>query len=163
LDYEFSDIEKYKTTVSSDDLIQTQFSKANPITRSFLLLSAQSSPLDLTNGRIVDLGTSLSSFNRKQYHHVFPNSFLSKKGEKKEKRFTVVNFCFLPADSNKKISSKSPSDYFENVIPSANRTDILNSNLLPVDADIYSKDDFDAFLEKRSSLLLLAISNLAEG
>src|SRR5690606_21644521 len=67
LDYEFSDIEKYKTTVSSDDLIQTQFSKANPITRSFLLLSAQSSPLDLTNGRIVDLGTSLSSFNRKQY------------------------------------------------------------------------------------------------
>lgn len=163
LDYDFSDIDRYKTSVSSDDLIQTQFSKANPITRSFLLLSAQSSPLDLTNGKIVDLGVSLSSFNRKQYHHVFPNSFLNKKGEKKEKRFTVVNFCFLPADSNKKISSKSPSDYFANIVPSANRTDILTSNLLPTDSDIYSKDDFDAFLEKRSSLLLSVISNLADG
>lgn len=163
LDYDFIDIERYKTTVSSDDLIQTQFSKANPITRSFLLLSAQNSPLDLTNGKLIDLGTSLSSFNRKQYHHVFPNSYLNKKGEKKERRFTVVNFCFLPADSNKKISSKSPSEYFSNIIPIKDREKILESNLLPADYDIYNNDNYDSFLEKRSSLLLSAISNIAEG
>lgn len=163
LDYDFSELNKYSTSVSSDDLLQTQFSKANPLTRAFLLLSAQHKPLDLANGRKIDIGTSLSSFNRKQYHHVFPNSFLSKRGEPKSRRFTVVNFCFLPADSNKKISSKSPSDYFANIVPASNKAEILKSNLLPTDEDIYTKDDYDSFLEKRVSLLLSAISELAKG
>ncbi|WP_204151463.1 DUF262 domain-containing protein [Leptolyngbya sp. CCY15150] len=160
LDYDFSDIEKYKASVSSDDLLQAQFSKSNPITRAFLLLSAQHSPLDLTNGKIIDLGAALSSFNRKQYHHVFPNSYLSKKGTSKNKRFSVVNFCFLPADSNKKISSKSPSDYFANIVPSAKKIEILKSNLLPEDQEIYNSDDYDSFLEKRAALLLSTISSL---
>lgn len=161
LDYDFSDIEKYKVSVSENDLIQAQFSKSNPITRAFLLLSAQGSPLDLTNGKIVDVGVALSSFNRKQYHHVFPNSYLNKKGVSKTKRFSVVNFCFLPANSNKKISSKSPSDYFSNIVPSAKREDILKSNLLPEDRGIYNDDNYNDFLEKRASLLLSAIFNLA--
>lgn len=163
LDYDFSELGKYSVSVSSDDLVQTPFSKANPITRAFLLLSAQSQPLDLTNGRIIDIGTSLSSFNRKQYHHVFPNSFLTKKGESKSRRFSVVNFCFLPADSNKKISSKSPSDYFNSIVPANRKSEILKSNLLPENDNIYDADDYDSYLRERASLLLSAITKLAEG
>jgi hypothetical protein len=161
LDYDFSDIEKYKVSVSESDLIQAQFSKSNPTTRAFLLLSAQSTPLDLTNGKIVDLGLALSSFNRKQYHHVFPNSHLNKKCESKAKRFSVVNFCFLPADSNKKISSKAPSDYFANIVPEGKKEEIFKSNLLPEDMGIYNDDNYNDFLDQRASLLLSKISDIA--
>ncbi|QXC36147.1 DUF262 domain-containing protein [Aeromonas sp. FDAARGOS 1407] len=161
LDYDFSDINKYKTSISPDDFINTQFSKANPMTRAFLLLSAQYSPLDLTNGSTIDIGSSLASFNRKEYHHVFPNAFLSKAGETKQRRFAVANFCFLPSNSNKKISSKAPSIYFSNIIPKTEKDRILESNLLPKEDDIYTNDNFDEFLNERSKILINAISALS--
>ncbi|MBC9072779.1 DUF262 domain-containing protein [Thauera sp. CAU 1555] len=160
LDYDFSDLSKYGVSVTSKDLIETQFSKANPVTRAFLLLCAQHEPLDLANGRKVDVGNSLSSFNRKQYHHVFPNSFLTKNGVPKSRRFSVLNFCFLPSDSNKKISCKSPSDYFSTVVPVSIGDEILKSNLLPMDSNIYAMDDYDAFLERRGEVVLKAISQV---
>jgi hypothetical protein len=162
LDYDFTDIEKYRATISTEDLIQAQFSKSNPITRAYLLLSAQFNPLDLTNSRTIDLGDALSAFNRKQYHHVFPNSFLNKRGEPKNKRFSVVNFCYLPANSNRKISNKAPSEYFSSIVPAARKAEILKSNLLPDENVIYENDDYDQFLEKRASLLVHAVSALAD-
>ncbi len=162
LDYDFADIKRYKVSVSTDDLIQTQFSKSNPITRACLLLGAQYSPLDLTNARLIDLDIALTTFNRKQYHHVFPNSFLSKRGIHKNKRFSVVNFCYLPADSNKMISSKAPSLYFSTIVPAAKKVEILKSNLLPESEDVYINDDYDQFLERRAELLVRAISELAD-
>ncbi|MFA7259485.1 MAG: DUF262 domain-containing protein [Aeromonas bestiarum] len=161
LDYDFSDISKYKATISADDFVDTQFSKANPITRAFLLLSAQYNPLDLTNGCTIDIGNSLAAFNRKEYHHVFPNSFLSKKGESKPKRFSVANFCFLPSGSNKKISNKSPSDYFNKIIPEQEKIKILESNLLPIETEIYESDDFNEFLKQRANILLSAALKLS--
>ena len=163
IDYDFSDISKYGITVKEGNLIDTQFSKANPISRAFLLLSAQYKPLDLANGKLIDIGNSLASFNRKQYHHVFPNSFLNKNGEPKTRRFSLMNFCFLPADSNKKISSKSPSDYFKNIVPEDKKLDILNSNLLPSDLNIYEDDDFDTFLHKRAELVLEKLKEHTKG
>lgn len=160
LDFDYAQLNRYTTTVNFKQLIETQFSKANPVTRSFLLLSAQYQPLDLANGAKVDLGSSLASFNRKQYHHVFPNSFLTKQSEPKGRRFSVLNFCFLPADSNKKISSKSPSLYFESVVPGNNRDRILESNLLPGDMGIYENDDFDAFLKARAELVLGRVDSI---
>lgn len=156
LDYDFSDISKYRVTISSDDFIDTQFSKANPITRAFLLLNAQYTPLDLTNGSTIDIGSSLATFNRKEYHHVFPNSFLSKKGEPRPKRFAVANFCFLPSGSNKKISSKAPSDYFNKIVPTQDKAKILESNLLPKEESVYKNDNFSEFLKQRAEILLTA-------
>ncbi len=82
---------------------------------------------------MIDLGKALANFNRKQYHHVFPNAFLTQKDVSKERRFSVINFCFLPADSNKKISSKSPSTYFQTMVSETEWDLILNSNLLPME------------------------------
>ena len=149
-DFDFSGLSKYKVTLTESELISTQFSKGNPVTRAFLLLLAQKQPLDLTNGRKVDLGKALMSFNRKQYHHVFPNSFLNKQGYSKQQRFSVSNFCFLPADSNRKISSKSPSNYFKNIVPKDKKIQILESNLLPDIETIYSTDNYEEFIRVRT-------------
>jgi hypothetical protein len=153
-DYDFSDLKKYNPSISSKELIETKFSKANPITRSFLLLLAQDNPLDLVSGMSIDVDKSLATFNRKQYHHVFPNAFLKRKGEVENKRFSVMNFCFLSSQSNKKISSKSPSDYFNNLVPATIKERILDSNLLPADISIYNDNDFQRFLDQRANLLL---------
>ena len=160
-DYDYSGLAKYQVTTTERELRSVQFSKANPLTRASLLLVAKNGPLDLANGRKVDVGDALTEFNPKQYHHIFPNSFLKKLGVEKSKRFSVVNFCFLPADSNKKISSKAPSEYFTKVIPAAERDGILKSNFLPTDSAIYAADDYEGFLAARVKLLLAEVSRLS--
>jgi len=109
---------------------------------------------DLVKGTKVDLDKALSEYNRKEYHHVFPNAFLKKQGHSRDKIFSIVNFCFLPSDSNKKISRKSPSDYFFKLIPQDKFDDILKSNLLPISKDTYKNDEYMTFLEKRAALII---------
>lgn len=146
------DVLNYSVTAS--ELIETKFSKANPITRAFLLLMAQYKPTDLVKNIKIDIANALSEYNRKQFHHIFPNAYLKKQKVAQKKIFSIVNFCFLPADSNKKISKKSPSDYFFNLIPSTDFNSILESNLIPVKKDIYQRDDYNTFLEKRAETII---------
>lgn len=150
----YSDLVEYKVTVNEIDLIKTKFSKANSITRALLLLMAQFTPKDLAKNINVDLNNALSKYNRKEFHHIFPNAFLREKGFSKDDIFSLVNFCFLPSDSNKLISKKSPSDYFFSIINQDSFNEILQSNLFPLDKSIYMKDDYEKFLERRSELII---------
>lgn len=157
---DFTVMDKYNYTVTPTELIGSQFSKTNPLTRAFLLLMAQRRPRDLIKNTAIDLAESLSSFNRKQYHHVFPDSFLKKAGVNKNKRYSLVNFCFLPSDSNKKISSKNPSTYFNTLVPTEAFREILESNLLPTKKEIYQNDEFDEFLSRRAELIMSEINRI---
>lgn len=156
-----SAFEDYKYTVTVGMLRNTKFSKANPITRAFLLLMAQDTPLDLIKNQKVDLGKSLAQYNRKEYHHVFPHAFLKSRGVSQDDIFCVLNFCFLPSDSNKAISNKSPSDYFFSLIPQDNFNSILLSNMLPLNKDIYRNDDYENFKERRASAVLEKLDKIA--
>jgi hypothetical protein len=156
----FANLSTYSYTVTKNELHGTKFSKGNSLTRALLLLFAQSAPVDLVKNSAVDLAGALSSYNRKEYHHVFPQSFLKGLGLKIEKINCVLNFCFLPADSNKKISSKKPSDYVFNLIPASNRKDILMSNTLPVDPAVYQNDDYDSFMAKRADIIISKLDDL---
>ncbi|CAN5708946.1 DUF262 domain-containing protein [soil metagenome] len=104
---DFVEASKFRYSVTKSEIIETKFSKANPLTRALLLLMAQKQPLDLIKNTRIDIAQSLSKYNRKQYHHIFPNAFLKKQGFPPGKIFSLANFCFLPADSNKKISKKA--------------------------------------------------------
>ncbi|MFQ4138422.1 DUF262 domain-containing protein [Nodosilinea sp. PGN35] len=146
-------LEGYSLSIDQKTLISTKFSKGHPYVRAFLLLMAMDKPLDLVRGTRIDVGDSLSEFNRKQYHHVFPQAFLKQRNFQSDKISSMVNYCFLPSDSNKRISSKAPSDYFFNVIPQSKYQDILQSNLLPINKDIYRHNDYERFLEERAALL----------
>ncbi|WP_131961484.1 hypothetical protein [Dyadobacter psychrotolerans] len=156
----FTEIRKLKYTTTKNELIDTKFSKANPLTRSFLLLMVQHKPTDLVKNMKIDITKSLSEYNRKQYHHIFPNEFLKKQGFPTEKIFSIANFCFLPADSNKQISSKNPSEYFFTLVPDNNFNDILSSNLIPLTKEIYEKNNYNDFLEKRAELIIAEIDRL---
>ncbi len=147
----------YEYTVNAATLLNTKFSKANPLTRAFLLLMAQYSPVDLVKNQSIDIGRALAAYNRKEYHHVFPQAFLKENNFKQDEIYCILNFCFLSADSNKRISRKSPSKYFYELIPEADFVSILSSNLLPVNKTIYQKDDYKNFLERRASEVLSKI------
>ena len=149
----FDEIENYKISITKDLLLKQKFLRTSPVVKSFLLLLSQFEPLDMTNGNNVDIGKALSSYNRKEYHHIFPNAFLKDKGFSYQKINSLVNFCFLPANSNKKISDKNPSDYIFSQIPNMFRQAVFNSNLMPVELDIYNNDDFELFLEKRVEII----------
>jgi hypothetical protein len=150
----FAEVNNIKYTVAKNELIETKFSKGNPLTRALLLLMAQHAPLDLVKNSKVDITKSLSEYNRKQYHHIFPNAFLKKQGFPQAKIFSVTNFCFLPADSNKKISSKKPSEYFFNLVPQDDFNEILASNLIPIKKELFQTDNYNDFLEKRAELII---------
>jgi hypothetical protein len=102
------------------------------------------------NGARVDLGKALSEYNSKEYHHIFPRAHLKTRQFPPDKINSLCNFCFLTSDSNKKISSKAPSEYFAKVMPQDKRAAILESNLMPLNKDVYEKNDFEAFLKLRS-------------
>lgn len=156
----FENVSKITYTISKNELIETKFSKANSLTRAFLLLMAQKRPLDLIKNSKIDIVNSLSKYNRKQFHHIFPNAFLKNQGFPIYKIFSITNFCFLPADSNKKISMKSPSDYFFNLIPSDHFVTILESNIIPVKRDLYENNNFNDFLDKRAEHIIDEIDKL---
>lgn len=151
---DFVEAGRFRYSVTKSELIETKFSKANSLTRALLLLMAQKQPLDLVKNTKIDIAISLSKYNRKQYHHIFPNAFLKKQGFPPEKVFSLTNFCFLPADSNRYISNKSPSDYFFSTIPQQNFNEILLSNLIPLTKDLYATDNYNDFLDKRAELII---------
>jgi hypothetical protein len=153
-------LEKFDLPLTERTLIQTPFARTNVYTRSFLLLLGQLNPQNLVNGVSVDLDVALSKYNSKEYHHIFPRAFLLGRGVPSTKINSLCNFCYLPSDSNKKISRRAPSDYMFNLVPAAQRHLILQSNLMPVDLDLYLHDDFDAFLLKRAALTLGCLASM---
>lgn len=150
LNNSYSGINKYSYDIDKNLLINQKFRKSNPYTRAFLLLLAQKQPKDLVNGREIDLGIALSTYNRKEYHHIFPQKYLKTKDTTADKISSLCNFTLLPSDSNKKISSKSPSEYIFDI---KFFDDVLKANLMPLDKTIYLENDFDKFLEERSALI----------
>ncbi|MBZ5524350.1 MAG: hypothetical protein LAP21_19100, partial [Acidobacteriia bacterium] len=147
-------LSKYNYTITADRLVKQKFTKSSPVVRAFLLLLAQNHPVDLGNGTYVDLGKALSEYNAKEYHHIFPRAHLKKRQFAPEKINSLCNFCFLTSDSNKKISSKAPSEYFVSVIPQGSFATILESNLMPLNKEVYEKNDFEQFLTLRSQQVI---------
>jgi len=162
VNHAYSDIIKYSYSVDKTTLINQTFSKSSPFARAFLVLLAQKNPRNLVNGNRIDLGVALSEYNVKEYHHIFPRAFLKTKGVETNEINSLCNFCFLPADSNKKIAGKSPSDYMFNVVPPSSYSKILNSNLMPIKKDIYRKNQYKEFIEDRATLILQYLDSKIE-
>jgi len=156
----YNGITKYIYSIDQRSLIAQQFTKGSPISRAFLLLLAQKQPLNLVNGNRIDIGSSLSTYNRKQYHHLFPRKFLKDKGIDRQKINSICNFCILPSDANKQIGSKAPSDYIFKMVPEDDFSSILESNLMPLKKEIYQKDDYDEFLKLRAQQIIQFLDKL---
>jgi len=156
----YDGITKYTYSVDQQSLTAQQFTKSSPISRAFLLLLAQKQPLNLLNGNNIDIGSSLSTYNRKQYHHIFPRTFLKEKGVDQQEINSICNFCILPSDANKQIGAKAPSDYMFQMVPEKDFSSILESNLMPLKKHVYEKNDYQTFLKLRAQLIIQFLDKL---
>lgn len=98
-------------------------------TKTFVLLLAQTKPRSFVSGALVALGDVLQSYNRSEFHHVYPRKFLAGLGYDDYWINPLANFCFLSRAENNKIGGKSPTEY-RSLMP-VNVQEILTSALIP--------------------------------
>lgn len=120
--------------------------------KAALCLMAQLRPRSFLTGIEVDLGTVLSAYNARQFHHIYPKAYLSSNGVSFHEANIISNICFLSASENNSISDKSPEEYFKQ-IPNERRQEIFDAALIPDEARD-GKLPFSDFVHLRKEKLL---------
>ncbi len=144
---------------------KTQFKSNVSRSRAFILALAAASPRNLPNGMNVDVQHALSSYNKKEYHHVFPRAYLKAIGEGSSSN-VLGNIVMLTSASNKTISDNPPSKYVPPLCASlgTNCDAVFTSNLLPSPSAFnYEKATYTEFLAERGKLLTSHVTKLILG
>jgi hypothetical protein len=144
----------------NDEIRRAEFRKTSALSNAYVALLASHSPQNLVNGAKIDTGRALSSYNRKEFHHIFPQAFLKGIGVPKAKINSLANICMLSAEQNKLIGDSKPSEYVKSLQSKHGSTfeTMLESNLIPKQAiPSLLSDNFEEFLDIRSKHIALAI------
>jgi hypothetical protein len=133
--------------------------------RAYVLALAAKHPRNLTNGSYIDPAVALSSYNKKQFHHIFPRAYL-----KRTKTFLsdnlLINICMIAAAGNNAISDSDPNQYLPECVANlgVEADEVFSSNLLPIPSSFdYSKASYDSFLKVRAKLIAQFAEILCSG
>jgi hypothetical protein len=132
--------------------------------RAFILTLAKAKPRNLLNGAAIDAHDSLSSFNKKQFHHIFPRAHLRRENTADDN--LILNVCLLPAAANLKISDADPKHYLPKIIQEMPEIAdaLFASNLLPLPSEFdYEAATYDQFINSRLNIISKFVSALCEG
>lgn len=155
----------YPSKVTPESVQRTKMtSTTSALRNAFLCMLALRNPLNLKDGSPVNLADDFfSDLKKAERHHIFPVGYLKAKGRNSEAVHMVPNFCFIPSDLNKEISSKAPSKYlakFQKDNPGFLAA--ATSHLLPITVtSAIWRDDFDAFLAERATILAAELDRFA--
>jgi hypothetical protein len=115
----------------------------------------------LLNNSPLDLVGEISDFTSAEKHHIFPKRFLSTFGFAAELH-ALANFCFLPAELNKRIGASEPAVYipqFDAENPEFEAA--ARTHLLPTRPKSgIRENDYLAFLKARGRMILEEIDRL---
>lgn len=156
------DAEQFGAVPQASEWGKTQFKSNVSRSRTFILSLAAAAPRNLPNGMNVDVQHALSSYNKKEYHHVFPRAYLKAIGEGDSSN-VLGNIVMLTSSSNKSISDNPPSKYVPPLCASlgSNCDSVFASNLLPVPSVFdYEKASYSEFLAQRGVLLTAHVTKL---
>ena len=126
--------------------------------KAAICLLAQHGPRSFLNDVKVDLRTTLSAYNAREFHHIYPKSFLGTLGIPFHESNVIANVCFLTASDNNIISDRDPKDYFV-TIPEHLRDRVFKAALIPREFADGSKP-YQAFVNARATSLAAAASFL---
>jgi len=159
------DGEQFGATPKPGEWGTTQFKSNVARSRAFILSLAAAAPCNLSNGMLIDVQHALSSYNKKEYHHVYPRAYLKAIGES-ESSNVLGNIIMLTSASNKAISDNPPSKYVPELVAvlgeSANA--VFKSNLLPEPGSFdYAHASYADFLAARGQILSMHVAGLAKG
>lgn len=151
--------------ITAETLVSTKMTWSQSAVRNaFLCLLAQRGPVHLVNNQGLDLvNGGISDFTNPEKHHIFPRAFLDSQSSCDVVVHALPNFCFLPAELNKRISDNKPSIYIPQLMKENSEfVYAAKKHLLPIgdDAGLVPKEDYIQFLKKRSELILREIELL---
>lgn len=151
--------------LTEQQILSTAFRSNNSRSRATILALACTKPRNLTNGAFIDPADALSQFNKKQFHHIYPQAYLRLIGDKNDSN-CLANICMLAASENNLISDTDPHVYLSKLIDThgADAKTIFASNLMP-DPGIfdYKTADYKSFLEARAKILASKMTTLCAG
>jgi len=97
-----------------------------------------------------------------QYHHIFPKAMLRQKGYEKAEINELANMAFISGQTNRRLATKPPSDYFPKII--AEHGDAaLRSQAIPLATELHKVENYRQFLEHRRAALARAMNEHLEG
>lgn len=146
----------FPVVLNEKNLQDTKMYRYSAIRNGILCILAQQNPMHFKNGEKIELNRkNLSDYNSSERHHIFPRAYL-KKHTNTYLENSMVNFCFIPAELNKEVSSENPSKYFSKYIKSNPHFDqTLKTHLIlsGKNSAIWT-DNYNEFLAQRSKVLL---------
>jgi hypothetical protein len=147
----------YDIYINDQRIAALHMGRVTAARNGILLLLMKKRPLSFLDNSLVDIEKdAISAFNQTEKHHIFPRAHLKSIGIKEKKRTDLLcNFCFIDSALNKKIGSKSPEEYLNEIrMINPNMLTALQSHLIPAeDGASILKNDYDGFLKDRSKLL----------
>ncbi|MEX2523545.1 MAG: DUF262 domain-containing protein [Gammaproteobacteria bacterium] len=143
-----STLGEFQILITNEFFLNSTFRINTVNTKTFVLFLAQFSPLTFISGTPVSLSEVLRRYNRSEFHHLFPRSFLSNQGYETREQNPLANFCFLSKSDNIQLGGVAPSEYKEKIKGDTNQ--ILEHALCPLSL---FDDDYEKFLQERSLLL----------
>jgi hypothetical protein len=116
----------------SDTLFTKTWRINSTAAKAMICLLAQLQPKSFLTGAEVDLGDSLSAYNARQFHHIYPKAFLGSKSINFHEANVIANICMLTASDNVAIGDKDPVDYFVKISDQV-RDDVMERALIPAE------------------------------
>ena len=151
----------YPVMISKDKIKSVRMGRATALRNALICILATKGPKNFRDNTQIPLDRDVfSEFKNSEKHHIFPKSYLKKNKIEGENFF--LNFCFIPADLNKEISGKKPSEYMAGYKKMNGSFDeALATHLVPVqeNAAVWG-DDYPKFLNDRASLFLKEIEKV---
>ena len=96
-----------------------------------------------------------------EYHHIFPKKHLNARGVERYTRDEMANVAFLGQKANRRILSREPADYLEEIARNDERR--LRAQFVPMDREFWKLERFPDFLVARRQLLAEAMNGVLEG
>ena len=135
-----------------DEFFKNTFRVGAAATKTFVLMLSNNSPRSLLSGKHIDLDATLQSYNRSEFHHVYPRAFLRDAGYNEIDINILANFCFLIAAENRNIGKKNPSNYLQDLGGPEHDVDGTLATAFCSSAEF--NDNYDGFLEARIARLV---------
>lgn len=153
-----SDRERDDSWLSEDWMLEYTFGAGLAYSRAIMCVLASCKPKSFDDDSDVNLQSNyMLQANSKNFHHIFPKSYLEKNGVDYVKANSPVNISLVDDYLNKrKIKARPPSDYMAQFkTENDNFVSSMRSHLIPVgDKSPIWSDDYDEFLIMRASLIV---------
>ena len=128
------------------------------IAKAAICMLAQAQPRSFLTGAFVDLGTVMSAYNAREFHHVYPKAFLATQGIPFHQSNIIANVCLLTSADNRSISDANPASYMAR-IPADQRDGIADGALIPR-AMLDGSKTYADFVKERAKRLSEAAQSL---